>query len=515
MNWASRLREHIQPKVHSGANTFHAPSGGLALTRNKRGLGSIGEPVIQIPLPDQLVLPLLDYSRQRVDASVSVGDKVQQGDSLGHGVLASACGTVSAIEERSIIHPSQGKVLCVVIDVERQEQLAGNEHAVLPPLAKLSVERLERAGIAGLGGAGFATVSKIRAASDQAGQIELLLINAVECEPDISCDETLIRSNPQAIIEAIQCMVDLTACKRCIIAIENDKRKAAALLRECIESNHSSNQQGVELELASLSAVYPSGAEKVLVQRITGTTLSPDHRAAEHGILCLNVGTVLAAHAAQQGYPLLSRVVSISGTNAVSPVNVKVRFGTSVQHVLACTGNLPAADDRVRAGGPLSGFDLAQTMVPVTATTHCLAIEPAMHKPAALPCIRCGACSDVCPVNLVPQQLYWHSRGDDIAGARRFGLQSCIECGCCDVVCPSAIELTATFRYARAAVREEQYQQQQATLAKQRYELRQERELNRERDTQRAREQQKAQLAGPDAAIAAALARSRARKNKT
>ena len=250
------------------------------------------------------------------------------------------------------------------------------------------------------------------------------------------------------------------------------------------------------------------------MERITGKTLAPGCRAADQGILCLNVATVLAAHRAQRGYPMISRVVSITGARALSPVNVRVRFGTTVEHVLQFTGNLPAQHDRVRAGGPLSGFDLMHTSVPVTATTHCLAIEPELHKPAAVACIRCGACSDVCPVNLVPQQLYWHSRADDLDGASRFGLQSCIECGCCDVVCPSAIELTATFRYARAAVREEQHQQALAQLAQQRFELRQQREHAREIETHRAREAKKAQLTSPDDAIAAALARTRARKKK-
>ena len=241
MNWIHTLRAQVTHKHPSGADTFRPPSGGLALARRKPGLGALGEPVAQVPLPDQLVLPLLDYSRQVVDATVRVGDKVQPGDSLGHGVLASAFGTVQAIEERSIIHPSNCQAPCVIINVDQHDNDttdvdAWDEQAILPPLPRLNQDRLASAGIAGLGGAGYATADKIRAVRNNGEQIELLLINAVECEPDISCDETLVRSDPQAIIEAIHCLVDFIDCKRCIIAIEDDKPEAAALLRDCIKS---------------------------------------------------------------------------------------------------------------------------------------------------------------------------------------------------------------------------------------------------------------------------------------
>jgi len=133
---------------------------------------------------------------------------------------------------------------------------------------------------------------------------------------------------------------------------------------------------------------------------------------------------------------------------------------------------------------------------------------------ASQPCIRCSRCSDVCPVNLIPQQLHWHAISDDIDGALHFGLDSCIECGCCDIVCPSSIELTSTFRYARTYWREREHQKHESTQARQRYEQRAERLQFRELEAQRVREQKKAQLATADDAIAAAMERARARKKK-
>ena len=269
----------------------------------------------------------------------------------------------------------------------------------------------------------------------------------------------------------------------------------------------------VAIELVQLSAIYPSGAEKVLVQRLTGEHVPAGAKATDIGILCLNVATIAAAWRAQQGYPMISRIVTVTGANAAHPVNVRVRIGTSIAHVLEHTANVARPGSyRVRAGGPLSGFDLPDSGVPVTATTNCIAIEPLAALSPSEPCIRCGQCGDVCPVNLIPQQLHWHAASDDIDGALRFGLNDCIECGCCDVVCPSSIELTSTFRYARTTWREREHQRHEATQARARYEHREVRLQHRENEAQRIREQKKTQLANSDDAIAAAMARARTRK---
>jgi len=236
---------------------------------------------------------------------------------------------------------------------------------------------------------------------------------------------------------------------------------------------------------------------------------------ADLGILCLNVATVVAAWRAQLGHPMLSRIVTVAGSKAANPVNVRVRIGTSISHVLRHTGNLQQGETvRVRAGGPLSGFDLPDADAPVTATTNCIAIEPVAVRTPAQPCIRCSQCSDVCPVNLIPQQLHWHATSDDIDGALHFGLNSCIECGCCDVVCPSSIELTSSFRYARAAWREREHQKTEAINARERYEQRAVRLQRMELQAKQSREKKKAQLATIGDPIAAALARARARKKK-
>jgi len=502
------------------------PEGGLALRRNKPALKSLDTSIADVPLPAQLVLPLLDYSKQVLKPIVKVGSSVNAGDIIASNVLATASGTVSAIEYRSILHPSHRKALCVVIDTHDKQSI-GNV-PVLPALEKLTIERLERACIAGLGGAGFSTANKLDAYMSNTGNkpMHTLLVNAVECETLISCDEALIRSNPDSVITAVSAMAELSKCTRCIIAVEDDKHEAIAFLTDAIARNNANCHQvhdstiehtrsPVPLELVQLSAIYPSGAETVLIQRIIGKTVLAGTKATDLGILCLNVATVVAAWRAQLGHPMLSRILTVAGSKAANPVNVRVRIGTSISHVLKHTGNLQQAESvRVRAGGPLSGFDLPDAIAPVTATTNCIAIEPVAMRTPAQPCIRCSQCSDVCPVNLIPQQLHWHAISDDIDGALRFGLDSCIECGCCDIVCPSSIELTSSFRYARAAWREREYQKTEAINARERYEQRAVRLQRMEQQAKQSREKKKAQLATTADPIAAALARARARKKE-
>jgi len=199
-----------------------------------------------------------------------------------------------------------------------------------------------------------------------------------------------------------------------------------------------------------------------------------------------------------------------------NPCNVRVRFGTSVLYLLQQTNNaLNIEHNRIRAGGPLSGFDLSNLSVPVGAKTNCLLAEPNTREEITQPCIRCGLCADVCPAKLLPQQLHWYAMAQDTNKCTQLKLDACIECGCCDLVCPSSIKLTETFRYAKSQTKLKQTQDQAAADSQKRFEERENRLQQREADRSAAIEKRKQSIKAnrqPDAdQISDALARIRSK----
>lgn len=500
MSWFSRIRP--------GNPSVPTLRGGLALPRNKPGLSADGS-IVSLPVPRILTIPLKNYHNEFVDAHVTIGQSVELGESIADGILASARGSIIAIEERPVIHPSFRKSPCIVLQTDPSVH---DEVAVHAPEQTLTLDRIKACGIQGLGGAGYPTANKIQALLTHELAVDTLIINAVECEPLISCDEALMLNQPANIIQGIMALVKMSQCRRCVLAIENDKPACIAAIRASIE-----HLQAAEfIQLTTLTPVYPSGAERPLVERITGHRLTPGSYPSDLGVICINIATSLAAWRAQQGYALTSRIVTIAGEMAQKPTNVRVRFGTSVAEVLKQTGNHLAADKhRIRVGGPLSGFDLQSTDVPVTATTNCISIESQRKTVPVNACIRCSACDDICPVDLLPQQLYWYAKQEKIVEAARYHLSDCLECGCCDVVCPSNIPLTQTFRFAKGVQREQLRQTILAEESQQRFLQRDERNALREKLREQKRQAARTRLEERDDPIAEALARSRQRRKAT
>lgn len=485
----------------------HTPAlnGGLALPRNKQGLPN-GNRIECLEVPSTVFIPLTNYHHDALHPHVQVGDEVQCGDALAEGVIASVGGRVIDIASRPIIHPSGLSVPCVEIATDQSCEYPRPVHA---PQKQLTLERLALCGIQGLGGAGFGTAGKFSAALQTHGAITTLVINAVECEPVISCDEALMMTEAAEIVDAIQALIRMSDCKRCLLAIENDKEQALIALTTLIQA------RGMEqsVQLRTLSPIYPSGAERPLIERLTGQCLPPGSPPSQIGVVCINVATALAAWRAQQGHPMVSRIVTVAGEHAAHATNVRVTFGTTVAEVLRQTGNDDmAVKSRVRAGGPLSGFDLHRLDVPVTATTNCITVEPVRQQALPLPCIRCNACSDVCPVKIMPQQLHWFAAKDDLQQSARYRLMDCIECGCCDAVCPSSIPLTQTFRYAKGLHRAEQLKQRLAAESEERFRLREQREAERTAAREQKRKAAQARLTERSDPITDALSRIRNRK---
>jgi electron transport complex protein RnfC len=479
--------------------------GGIELPDNKAQ--SLRGPIRQPSLPDHFSVPLLQHIGEHARACVQPGDTVLKGQRLadadrgaGVPVHAPTSGTVTAIEARQVPHPSGLEDWCVRIKPDGRDQWT--ERVDCPDYAELPVdeqlERIHAAGIAGLGGAGFPTDAKL-VAGDGA-RIRTLILNGAECEPYITADQSLMRERPEAIIAGAQIIRSLLGSKECLIGIEDNKPDAIEALRKAAD--------GTGIEIVVVPTRYPSGGEKQLIQLLTGREVPHDGIPADIGVLCQNIATAESIYRALRfGEPIISRITTLTGNALKHPGNVEARIGTPIGHLLDEAGLQKGQLKRLIMGGPMMGFDLPSMTAPVVKGTNCLiagTVEEFPDSPIPQPCIRCGLCEQACPMELLPQQLYWFARSGEYDKAESFNLFDCIECGACSWVCPSNIPLVQYYQHAKGAIREQQREQEEADRARLRFEQRQarlEKEKAEKEERRRARmeaRKQKASGAAPE-----------------
>ncbi|HAB05867.1 MAG TPA: electron transport complex subunit RsxC [Alcanivorax sp.] len=353
-----------------------------------------------------------------------------------------------------------------------------SDFRALEPAALLDIIRA--AGISGLGGAGFPTAVKLKARPEQ--KIHTLIINGTECEPYITADDSAMRYRAEQIVSGIEVLMHILRPEQVLIGIEDNKPEAIAALRAaCADS---------DVEVRVVPTKYPSGGEKQLIQLLTGKEVPSGSIPAQCGVVCQNVGTAWAVkRAVHDGEPLLSRITTVTGDAVARPGNYEVWLGTPVADLLHHAGVDKERLGRLVMGGPMMGFTLHDPSVPVVKTSNCVIAASAEELPEPPPeqaCIRCGACAEVCPANLLPQQLYWYAKTDDFERAQHHNLMDCIECGACAYVCPSHIPLVQYYRYAKGEIRTQTAEQIKADRARERFEARQAR-LEREQAEKEAR----------------------------
>ncbi len=478
--------------------------GGLRLPSNKQE--STARPIRHVPVPAQLVLPLAQHAGDPAQPVISIGERVLRGQlladvegSLGAPVHASSSGKVVAIEPWPVTRRYGDNAPCIIIECDGEDSAIEPAESLprfdsLPPEVLLT--RILQGGIVGLGGAVFPTAQKLMQAITC--DLDYLILNGVECEPYISCDDVLMREYAKEVVGGAQILLHALGIDTCYIAVESDKPEAIDRLGEALA------EAGDErLILKQVPTIYPSGGEDQLVQLVANREVPSEGLPSDVGCLVQNVGTAAAIYDwIQNNQPLISRITTVTGDGVKQPMNVAVRLGTPVADVIEFAGGYSDGASILIIGGPMTGKSISTDRVPVVKATNCITVlsEPPTIGPE-MPCIRCGDCAAVCPVQLLPQQLFWYACADDEAKLRDYGLTDCIECGCCDLVCPSHIPLTFDFRMAKARFQEQADEKARAERARQRYEARNQR-LERE---QRAREeelrQQKeaAKKAGPDA----------------
>ncbi len=507
---------------------LHSFRGGLHLPGRKEL--STAAPVRPLPLPKRLALPLQQHIGAPAQPIVEVGERVLKGQMVARPegfvsvpVHAPASGTIVAITEVPVPHPSGLNGLCIVMEPDGQETWIERQpvadYRQLDPSALRNVIR--EAGIVGLGGAGFPSFIKLNPGARR--PVETLILNGAECEPYITCDDMLMRERADEVIAGACIMRHAVQARECVIGVEDNKPEAFAALQEALR--RAQCPEAGDIELVQVPTRYPTGGEKQLIHVLTGKEVPTQGLPIDVGVVCHNVATAAAVHrAVEQGEPLIARIVTVTGHGVVTPCNFEVPLGTPIAHLLEHAGGTSGDLKRLVVGGPMMGMTLQAQDAPVIKTVNCILAATEEDMPERGPvraCIRCGACAESCPARLLPQQLYWYARAKDFDKAQDYNLFDCIECGCCAYVCPANLPLVQFFRYAKTEIWAQERERKASDRARERHEQRQAR-LEAEKAERAARAQQKKaavdSAGGEDtkkAAIKAAMERAKAKRDSS
>jgi len=491
------------------------------------------KPIASAQIPPQLIIPIRQHIGQAGDLIVNVGDKVLKGQILSNSdspmslpIHAPTSGTITAIKPMAIPHPSGLSETCLILTPDGEDIWQPRD--ICPDFQLLSkgqiLEKIANAGIAGMGGAGFPTQVKVGTLA----KIDYLIINAAECEPYITADDLLIQEHSPTVLDGIKILDHLLAPKHILIGIEDNKTKAIATLKKATaDISH--------IEVCVIPTKYPSGGEKQLIKILTGQEVPSGVLPSSLGMVMQNIATCFAiADAVINDTPLIKRVVTVSGQALERPQNVWALIGTPVSYLTAQCGYTNSQDKHLIMGGPMMGFSLANDQIPVIKTTNCI-LAPSEIEIASpfsstsskeVECIRCGQCADVCPAQLLPQELQWSAKAKDQPQLEKLNLFDCIECGACAYVCPSQIPLVHYYRVAKAEIRQQKLLDIKAEKAKVRFEARKKRlereKIARAEKHKKAAEARKARMntgtpaaKSEKSAVAAALARVKAKKAQT
>jgi len=483
------------------------------------------KPIRNLPIPEQLVLPLQQHIGQAGKLLVAIGEHVLKGQALTQSshpmavpIHAPTSGKITNIKNAVIAHPSGLSELCLFLEPDNNDQW--QQRHICPDFTQLTdhdiLTKIADAGIAGMGGAGFPTHVKV----NNSNKINYLIINAAECEPYITADDLLIREHCATVIDGIKILNHLLKPTHILIGIENNKPEAIKTLQQA--------SQGIEhIQVCILPTKYPSGGEKQLIKVLTGKEITSGTLPSNQGIVMQNVATCYAiADAVINDVPLIKRVVSVSGQGLGKPQNVWALLGTPVSYLLSQCDYQNNQHKQVIMGGPMMGFTLPTDQVPIVKTNNCI-LAPSEQEISSqtkeVECIRCGQCADACPAQLLPQELQWSAKAKDQQQLAKLNLFDCIECGACAYVCPSQIPLVHYYRIAKAEIRQQQQLDITAEKAKLRFEAR---KIRLEND-KKAREDKHKKAAAArkermnsntpianteKSAVAAALARVKAKK---
>ena len=411
------------------------------------------KPIKAVLPKGDLVYPLSQHIGAPAKPVVAKGDHVLTGQLIAEAggfvsapIYATVSGTVKSLEKRK--NATGGYVDAIVVENDEQYESTTFVEADPESLSREEIlDRIREAGVVGMGGAGFPTAVKL--APKDPSTVDHILVNGSECEPYLTSDYRMMLEKPEMIVEGLKIMLKLFGdnCKG-LICIENNKPKAIEIMKKAVE--------GVDrVSVAVVKTKYPEGAERSLINAVTGRFVNSKMLPADAGCVVDNVGTVMAVYdAVKNGKPLMYRVFTVTGDAVKDPRNFLVRIGTPYRELVEAAGGFTAEPEKIISGGPMMGFALADLDVPVTKTSGALTcfLKDEVSRVHETACISCGRCLNVCPARLMPTKLAELAEAGDEEGFESFDGLECVNCGSCSYTCPAKRPLAANINMMRQRV---------------------------------------------------------------
>ena len=408
-------------------------------------------PIEEIPAPTEVILPLSMHIGAPCQALVKPGDTVHMGQLVAKAngfvsanIHASVSGIVKAVQPREA---SGGKKIpSIIIENDFKDTLDDGiyQHETDNISGEEILQKIQAAGIVGMGGAAFPTHVKL--SIPEGKTVDTVIINGAECEPYLTSDDLIMQTEPEKLLRGLHYILKVLNLSKGYIGVEDNKEKAISRLQQLETSN---------AELFVLKTKYPQGSEKQLIKAITGREVPSAGLPADIGVVVVNAASTCAvADAVEKGLPLIKRIATVTGSGIKSPKNVRFRIGTPVSQILHFCGGLTENASKLIIGGPMMGIAQYTMEIPaVKGTSGILCLdkkEAAFTAPSN--CIRCGKCAAACPMNLEPLYLSRYSELKDFDKCESYNALDCMECGCCTYVCPAKRNIVSSIRVAKLQI---------------------------------------------------------------
>ena len=406
-------------------------------------------------VPEKVIIPMSMHIGKPAIPTVKVGDLVKVGTLIAEAdgqvsspIFASVSGKVVKIQDFLL---SNGATTPAVV-IESDGEMTPDENITPPTINSKEdlVDAIKNSGIVGLGGAGFPTHVKFNAEPEK---IEVLVINGAECEPYITSDSVTMIERRDDMAYALEKLSAYMGIKNVVIGIESNKKAAIESMKQLAADV----AEFCSLTVKVLPSIYPQGGEKVLVYHTTNKIIPSGKLPIDVGCIVINCTTLATiGNYLKTGMPLTEKCITVDGGAVAEPANVIAPIGTSFADVFAACGGLKSDPVKLLYGGPMMGVTAPGVDAPVLKNTN--AVLALTEKEAKLPkttaCIRCGSCTNTCPLGLAPAEIAKAYEKRDTEALEALSVNTCMECGCCSFMCPANRPLVQTNKLSKALLRQ-------------------------------------------------------------